>query len=142
MELNPKQIKAAQQLATGKTAREAAKEVGCTPETISVWKRDPVFEALLNELKLDALNAARDGLRANAVEAVQCLQDLVRDSKSDEVRRKAAMDVLALVGMSDPKNGLYDWGIGHTDPDEVVAQRAAKNVQKQRDKEINEMFVY
>ena len=142
MSLKPKQLEAATLLASGQTARKAAELAGCTPETISAWKRDPVFEALLNELKLDALNAARDGLRAKAVEAVQCLQSLVRDSKSDEVRRKAAMDVLALVGMNDPRNGLYDWGIGHTDPDKVVAQRTANNVQKQRDREINEMFVY
>lgn len=88
-----------------------ASEINCTPETISRWNREPEFEAFLNQLKWELLDAARDALRAATQEAAYGLRDLIRHAESEETKRKACMDVLELTGLKNPQNGLYGWGI-------------------------------
>lgn len=106
MQLKPNQIKAAYLLTAGKTARSVAEEVGVTPETVSHWKRSAEFEALLNELRADFVESARESIRNAAVIAAEGLCELSQGAKSEEVRRKACMDVLGLVGLVDPQTGL------------------------------------
>jgi hypothetical protein len=99
--LTEKQRKAAVLLVSGKTGRDVAKEVNCSPETICHWRHDAVFEALCNHLRLDALQAGREALRSAVSGAARVLIDLMGNAQNEEVRRKAALDVLSLVGMTD-----------------------------------------
>ena len=110
--LKPKQIAAATMLASGKTGREVAAAIGCTPETLSHWKRAPEFEACLNGLRWEILDAGREALRSAALVAVNGLVELAQGAKAEEVRRKACVDVLEMVGLRDQQAGTLGWDIG------------------------------
>jgi hypothetical protein len=110
-ELKPIQEKAAVLLASGKTARDVAKEVDVTPETISHWRQIASFRALEHKLKWEALNSARDEMQALTSKAVSTLKDVMQNGKTDAARLKAAEIVLMHVGMTDPGSGLWGWGI-------------------------------
>ena len=101
--LSEKQTLAAQMLCGGARSKDVAAAVGVTPETISHWKRDPVFRGFANSLRNDAHLAARDALRTLGISAVSTLAELMGNSKVDDVRRKAAVDVLNMLGHSDPQ---------------------------------------
>jgi len=110
-ELSPIQQIAAVLLASGKTARDVAKEIDVTPETISHWRKITSFQALINDLKWEALNSARDEMQALTSKAVSTLKDVMQNGKTDTARLNAAEIVLAHVGMTDPGTGLWGWGI-------------------------------
>jgi len=112
--LTPKQVKAVSLLVSGMSGRAVAKEVGVSPQTVSEWNNDPVIEVYVNQLKQDALDEARDRIRGLALEATKNLEDLMRNAKSEEVKRKVCMSILDIVGISDPTTGVYGWGIGST----------------------------
>jgi hypothetical protein len=105
-EINPRQLRAAALLVAGNTARAVAQDIQVTPETISIWKRDPEFQRLLLQFKVEAAAACRDMISSAVVDAAQTLVTLVREGKSDEVRRRAALDVLALSGIRDDSGRL------------------------------------
>lgn len=46
---------------------EAAKSVGINPATISRWKRDPKFTAMLTQAHLEAVQINNDGLKRTAI---------------------------------------------------------------------------
>ncbi len=122
-DLTTKQMKAAILLVSGTTSRETACAIQCTPETISHWKKNPKFEALLNQLRWELLETGREQLRAGVQDAVTALRELVKDTKNPEVRRKTAIDLLRMNGLDgDPQNmgALYGWGIGNTTPEEIA----------------------
>ena len=129
-DLKPNQILAATMLAAGKSCRDTANEIGCTPETISHWKKDASFEALLNQLKWNLLETARDNLQTATLNAAQALQELSQHAKSEETKRKACMNILNLAGLNDPKSGLYGWGIGGTTTREIETERKAQQLKK------------
>lgn len=131
MKLNANQIQAITMLASGSTAKAAAELVGVTPQTISEWRKDPVFEARLNELKWDSLYAARESLRCAAQSAADGLRKLATDSVNEEVRRKACMDILALIGLADPSTGMFGWGVGSADPVELKNNQQQANAKKE-----------
>lgn len=109
--LKPNQLQAAILLATGKSACKVAEELEITPETISHWHGNDDFEALINHLKWEALNSARDNMRLLARDAVATVKDVMKNGKTDAARLKAAEVVLAHVGMTDPNTFLYGWGL-------------------------------
>jgi transposase-like protein len=129
MALTAKQVKAVALLTTGKNAREVAKTVGVCPETISVWRRSAEFEALTNQFRVEVVESARDALRHSALEAVECLQLLMTGAQSEDVRRRAAMDVLNLMGLGGDPSG---WRVGQVDATRIEAQRKS-------DQQINEL---
>ncbi len=89
--LNPKQIKAAGLLASGKTAVEVAKIVGVKPETISAWKnRVPNFEALLNRYNQEAVDVTIRAMQSNGPAIVATIDDLAQNAESEKVRLEAA----------------------------------------------------
>jgi hypothetical protein len=96
--LRPRQVKAATLLAAGKTAREVARDVRCTPETISRWRRDACFQKLVAETQVEGILASQETLRAAAKEACAVLVELMRNARSEEVRRKSSLDVLQVAG--------------------------------------------
>ncbi len=121
--LKEKQIQAAILLMQGKTGREVATELNITPETVSHWRANPEFEAFMNELRLDVIKSARDSLKNLSVKATRTLEDLLEKADSDAVRLKAALAILAMAGHTDPRNGLWAWGIGSTNPDNVAEEQ-------------------
>ena len=74
---------------------------------------------------MDGLHAARDMVRASAGAAVECLVDIALNSDNDEVRRKAANDLIALTGLSGSTTALYGWGVGKTTAAEILEEKAA-----------------
>ncbi len=122
MKLTPAQTKAMPLLVSGLKQKEIADKVGVTPQTISTWMKNPKFVAYLNQARTDALDSARDLLRGLAFEAVEELRSIILNSESDEVKRKAIMDVLEMIGIKNPSQGLYGWGIGPKTP-QGVAQK-------------------
>lgn len=115
--LKPTQEKAAAMLADGLKACEVAKEVGVTPETISIWRRDSCFQAHVNQLKWNHLESTRDKLRASAGEVAITILELMRSSRSDRVRLQAATYVLRVLGFEDPN--LLHVGIGSMSTDSI-----------------------
>jgi len=105
--LTPKQTSAVLLLASGKTAREVAKQIGVTPETISHWRRQPSFAACLNRTCWGLLEAGRDRLRGAADQAAQKLVELMDTTESDEVKRKVCLDILEISRLEEP----YGWTI-------------------------------
>jgi hypothetical protein len=105
-DLKPRQVKVAALLVTGRTARDVASELKITPETISIWKRNPDFQRLLVQLKAEAMVHCRDTIASAVVDAAQTLVRLVREGRSEEVRRRAALDVLDLAGIRDRAGAL------------------------------------
>lgn len=93
--LSTKQERAALLLVSGRTTKQVAEEVGVRPETLTRWKGQPEFVALLNQLRAEALQAAVDKLRLAAADAAQGLIELSRaDDVPPDVRRRACLDVL------------------------------------------------
>ena len=115
--LTPKKIEAAVRLALGQTGIEVALYVDVTPETISHWKKEPEFQAYLNELKLEAMESSREALRELSGKAVQGLEELITSAKSENVKLRACTIVLELTGVNDPET--WGWGIGPTDPSAI-----------------------
>lgn len=122
--LKPTQIRAAALLVMGKKACDVAKEVGVTPETISAWRRNPEFVAVINAAKMEVLNSARDALRHSARKAVTTLVALLDEPVQDSIRRQAALDILDMVGIANPEKRLYGWGVGPTNPKDVEREQA------------------
>lgn len=113
--LKPQQERAAIMLASGRKCCETAKEVGVTPETISNWQRIPEFRAYSNQARIDLLEATRDKLRGHGPQAVEALSDIMRFSKSDGARIKAASVILSHLNCNDLEK--HAMSIGSTDPE-------------------------
>jgi hypothetical protein len=120
MSLKPSQIQAAILLSEGKKQKEVAESVGCTQETISHWKQLPSFEALLNSLRLDALESAREAIRFNVGAAVSTLAELCVSAGSEEVRRKASVNLIEVAGVI---GAVQEWGIGPTTEEAALKAR-------------------
>lgn len=107
-------------MAQGLLGVEVAKEISVTPQTVSGWKKDPVFMSTLNQHKMELLENARCQLQQSPSKAVQTLIDLMENSESEETRRKAALDILRLTGFEPGKHECYAWGVGPTDVDAMT----------------------
>ena len=127
MKLSPKHEKAAILLAQGNTGVATAEAVEVSPQTISEWKRIPEFQALINKLRLDALESARTALQASATTAAKTLQNLAESAKDEETRRKAALDILRITGLEPGNEASFGWGLGPTDPNEIAASHGFKS---------------
>lgn len=112
--LKPRQLQAASQLAQGISCRDVATNVGVSPQTISEWKRKPEFQAFINELRIEALNAVRTRLQCLADEACETLSHLMKSGSSDSVRLRAAVAVLDSTGLSSQSSDMFGVGIGPT----------------------------
>lgn len=131
MNLKPKQIQAATLLAQGWLCKDVAEEIQVTPQTISEWKNIPEFEACINDLKTQSIEAARAQIQSLAESAVDTISELMESSESDNVRLKAALAMLAHAGLTEPSSGLFAWGVGGTTAEEVERDRARERHIKQ-----------
>jgi len=121
-QLTEQQIHAISLTLCGWRAVAVADELGISPQTLSRWKANPTYKATLNDNKMRILSAAREKLQVSAEKAVRELVAIATEDESAETRRKACMNVIQLVGLSDPAKGLYGWGIGATTEQGVIEE--------------------
>ena len=124
--LKPNQVQSAILLASGKTSKDVAYAVNVTPETLCNWKKIPQYEALLNKLRKELIEQGRELLRGSIQEAVGTLQDIMTNGDQDEVRRKAAMNILTMNGLAgdiEASKFRITWGIGMTTADGVLKEQ-------------------
>jgi hypothetical protein len=117
--LTPKQQRAATLLAQGKLCQDVAAAVGVRPSTISRWKLELEFRALLNALRAEALEASIAGIQSLAAEATSTLGTLLREGPA-AIRIKAVEVVLAHAGITNPEGSHWYWGIGPTTAEELI----------------------
>lgn len=89
----PKQVRAAVLLATGKSVRDVAGEIGAGERTIFSWMADEGFRTLVGENRDRMLSEALGRLSEGASEAADTLRALLSDSASN-VRLRAAVALL------------------------------------------------
>lgn len=123
--LKPKQIHAATLLAQGLLCKDVAEAVGVSAQTISNWQKDLHFEALLNRIKLETLEASRTQMQGLARLAVATLENILQGGSSDAIRLKAAEVVFAHVGLTQGHTDLWRWGIGPISTRGVAQERAS-----------------
>ena len=129
-ELTPKQEKAAVLLIAGKSGVETAKALDISPETVCKWKQIPEFEALMNQLRGDAMESARETIRSTAKTAADTLRSLVTGAESESVRLRACVHLLEYLGFMNLQNGRHGRDITQTDAEEIRAVRKAEKRQK------------
>jgi hypothetical protein len=121
-QLSSKQIQAVALILYGWKSVVIAENLDITPQTLSKWKNESAFKAILNLNKLAILHTARETLQVYAEKAVNGLVNIATEGDSEEVRRKACLNVIQLVGLSDPAKGLFAWGIGATTVQGVIEE--------------------
>ena len=103
-ELSAKQTKAALLLARGDTITTTAEQVGVNRMTIQQWlKKDDNFNAYLNSLKREFVDAGRSAMRASIVTAIDTINQLMLSSTNDVVRLNAAKEILDRAGLANDK---------------------------------------
>jgi transcriptional regulator with XRE-family HTH domain len=108
MEHNDKKNIAALMLARGIRGADLAKVIGVAPETISRWKAQEPFQALVHQLRQEIVEVAQAELQAQTSAAVAVLTELMQNS-TDSIRLKAAGELLRLASINDSRN--YGAGI-------------------------------
>jgi len=94
--LTIKQRKAALLLASGKTATDAAKELGVARETVERWKKLPLFQEEVKRAENLIYDESLRSLKRNAQAAVDCLLRNMGSKVSPYVQVQAAAKVLDL----------------------------------------------
>jgi hypothetical protein len=103
-ELSAKQTQAALLLARGDTITTAAEQIGVNRMTIQQWlKKDDNFNAYLNSLKRELVDAGRSAMRASIVTAIDTINQLMLSSTNDVVRLNAAKEILDRAGLANDK---------------------------------------
>lgn len=133
--LKPNQLIAALEIATGKDKNKAAKSANVTPQTISQWIKEPAFEAKVNEYQLNLLNEAQAKFKHLAGEAIDTLEKILKNSKSDKAKLEAAKFILETIQIF-PGQCPAVTTIGGTTEDEIIYDR---KIEKARNKQ-SQMF--
>lgn len=95
------------------TDQQAADKAGVHRNTVGAWKDSPVFMEAYNALGTDGVELARDIIRSGLGKASEVLLNCL-DSKNEETRRKAAVDLLNYYLAKQNDYNLRD-------PDQLVA---------------------
>jgi len=98
-ELKPVQITAAVALASGESITAVAEKVGVSRQAVHAWLNDENFNAYINSLKHESVNAARSAIQAAASLAVSTMSDLMANSQNDGVRLACAKEILSMLGL-------------------------------------------
>ncbi len=99
--LNAKQDQVITMILAGRSQKEAAAEVGVTPETVSRWKHEAEFTAEMNRQRKETWGAQRQRLQALVDDALQVYTDVLRAADDPKLRLRAARDVLDAVGLDE-----------------------------------------
>ena len=118
--LSPQQIRAVTLFLSGSKSVSVSDQLGVSPQTLSRWQGEPNFKAVMNRCKWEILSNARQSLQLAADSAVNCLVEIATESDNEELRRRASMDIIRLVGLADPSNGLFGWGVDPSNANEVI----------------------
>lgn len=121
--LSPSQLKAVALLAEGHSGKYVAGALSVTQQTICEWKKSPNFEAAVNSIAIERLDATRIRLHHATESAIESLLELTRETSPPETRRKASVDILRLAGFEPGDSSSYAWGIGGTSVDQVEKDR-------------------
>ena len=110
--LNENQLLAVQLVAQGKSGREIAKQLSVTEETISRWKKQPIFIASVNEI----LGQLREGIQQKMRNLVfQALEILETELSDKENKNKANIALKLLQNYKFVQ--LFDHKIGSDNPE-------------------------
>lgn len=91
---------AALALARGATEKDAAKEAGISPDTLSEWRRQPEFMARVKELRAKATTSALDELVDATLVSVRWLRSSVENEEhTPELRSLNAQRILDRAGL-------------------------------------------
>jgi predicted transcriptional regulator len=95
--LRPKQVLAATLLVQGQQGKQVAAMLNISEETVSRWRQQPAFQAMLHQLLQETIDATKLGMLSLTVKAINELHNLV-GSFSDATSLKACALVLNRVG--------------------------------------------
>jgi len=110
--LTPSQCRAAEALARGASASDAARAAGVHRGTVWRWRQTAPFAAYVSRLHAEAKAAARGALLSLVTDAVEAVGDvLASETASDADRLRAARYVLDTV---------QDGEVGETDPRQII----------------------
>ena len=110
--LNENQLLAVQLVAQGRSGREIAKQLSVTEETISRWKKQPIFIASVNEI----LGQLREGIQQKMRNLVfQALEILETELSDKENKNKANIALKLLQNYKFVQ--LFDQKIGSDNPE-------------------------
>jgi len=99
--LSEAQARAAQLIATGRSGRSVAAELGIHPSTLSGWRQCPEFRALVNAILAEAQTAAQNKLIHAANVALDTLIKIMTSATAtDRDKVSAAAQVLSIVAPS------------------------------------------
>ena len=127
IKLNENQLLAVQLVAQGRSGKEIAQELSVTEETISRWKKQPAFIALVNELLGQLRDTTQQKMRNLVLLALEILEkELFNESNKNRVN-------IALKVLNNYKfSTLIDQKIGPENADTIE--------RRQLDKKFAEMF--
>ena len=110
--LNENQLLAVQLVAQGRSGREIAKQLSVTEETISRWKKQPIFIASVNEI----LGQLSEGIQQKMRNLVfQALEILETEFSDKENKNKANIALKLLQNYKFVQ--LFDQRIGSDNPE-------------------------
>ncbi len=110
--LNENQLLAVQLVAQGRSGREIAKQLSVTEETISRWKKQPIFIASVNEI----LGQLKEGIQQKMRNLIfQALEILETELSDKENKNKANIALKLLQNYKFVQ--LFDQKIGSDNPE-------------------------
>ena len=126
--LNENQLLAVQLVAQGRSGKEIAKELSVTEETISRWKKQPAFIALVNDLLGQLRDTTQQKMRNLVLLALEILEkELFNENNKNKVN-------IALKVLNNYKfSTLIDQKIGSENADTIE--------RRQLDKKFSELFL-
>ena len=95
--LNENQLLAVQLVAQGKSGKEIAKELSVTEETISRWKKQPAFIALVNEILGQLRDTTQQKMRNLVLLALEILEkELFNENSLVQLQKKTCFMIASL----------------------------------------------
>jgi len=110
--LNENQLLAVQLVAQGRSGREIAKQLSVTEETISRWKKQPIFIASVNEILGQLSEGIQQKMRNLVFQALEILETELSDKEN---KNKANIALKLLQNYKFVQ--LFDQKIGSDNPE-------------------------
>ena len=94
------QIKAIDMIIDGFKLKDIAEKVDRTQQTLCQWKKQPEFIARLNQIKAQGFAEVQNRFSKSTATAVETIDDIMVNSKSDKARLDAAKFIIERVGLT------------------------------------------
>ena len=112
MKLSPQHHLAIQHLAMGENNKSVAEKLNLAPESISRWRGDLDFQAVLNSVLAENRESTKDRLRHLSAIALETIEAIMTDSEAPaKDRLTAALKVIELSNISVGRIGSNDAAI-------------------------------